>query len=63
MEGSAQEISRRRADFNVKELLLRIPHLGNGFVQKRSLIRLPPEIRELEKWQAELLKIGKRVYD
>jgi|PlaIllAssembly_1097288.scaffolds.fasta_scaffold997242_1 hypothetical protein len=53
-----------RADFNVKELSFEDSTFGKWLCSEEiTQYASRPEIRELEKWQAELLKIGKRVYD
>ena len=53
-----------RVDFNVKELSLEGCKFGKWLCSDEiNRYASTPEIRELEKWQTELLEIGKRVYD
>lgn len=53
-----------RVDFNVKELSFEGCRFGKWLCSDEiTKYASSPEIRELEKWQTELLEIGKRVYD
>ena len=53
-----------RGDFNAKELSFEGSKFGKWLSSDKIIhYASRPEIQEIEKWQTELLEIGKRVYD